>query len=119
MEVPVGLSSDTLEDVIAYAGREDATNKRKLITGINLDCNDAKNQMMIVKKKFEKTGGTIAYHGYQSFAEGEVDPDTAHKIGVALAEELWGERFQVVVCTHLDKASHIPVSYTHLTVACE
>lgn len=117
MEVPAGLSSDTLEDVIAYAGREDATNKRKLITGINLDCNDAKNQMMIVKKKFEKTGGTIAYHGYQSFAEGEVDPDTAHKIGVALAEELWGERFQVVVCTHLDKASHIHNHFVINTVS--
>lgn len=117
MEVPVGLSNDTLEDVIAYAGREDATNKRKLITGINLDCNDAKNQMMIVKKKFEKTGGTIAYHGYQSFAEGEVDPDLAHKIGVALAEELWGERFQVVVCTHLDKASHIHNHFVINTVS--
>mgnify|MGYP001457017502 CR=1 FL=1 len=117
MEVPAGLSSDTLEDVIAYAGREDATNKRKLITGINLDCNDAKNQMMIVKKKFEKTGGTIAYHGYQSFAEGEVDPDIAHKIGVALAEELWGERFQVVVCTHLDKASHIHNHFVINTVS--
>lgn len=117
MEVPVGLSNDTLEDVIAYAGREDATNKRKLITGINLDCNDAKNQMMIVKKKFEKTGGTIAYHGYQSFAEGEVDPDSAHKIGVALAEELWGERFQVVVCTHLDKASHIHNHFVINTVS--
>lgn len=54
MEVPVGLSNDTLEDVIAYAGREDATNKRKLITGINLDCNDAKNQMMIVKKNLKR-----------------------------------------------------------------
>ncbi len=117
MEFPAGLSSDTLEDVIAYAGREDATNKRKLITGINLDCNDAKNQMMIVKKKFEKTGGTIAYHGYQSFAEGEVNPDTAHKIGVALAEELWGERFQVVVCTHLDKASHIHNHFVINTVS--
>lgn len=117
MEVPAGLSCDTLEDVIAYAGREDATNIRKLITGINLDCNDAKNQMMIVKKKFEKTGGTIAYHGYQSFAEGEVDPDTAHKIGVALAEELWGERFQVVVCTHLDKASHIHNHFVINTVS--
>ncbi len=117
MEVPAGLSSDTLEDVIAYAGREDATNKRKLITGINLDCNDAKNQMMLVKKKFEKTGGTIAYHGYQSFAEGEVDPDIAHKIGVALAEELWGERFQVVVCTHLDKASHIHNHFVINTVS--
>lgn len=117
MEVPNGLSSDTLEDVIAYAGRESATNQRKLITGINLDCNDARNQMMLVKRKFEKEKGTIAYHGYQSFAEGEVDPDTAHRIGVALADELWGDRFQVVVCTHLDKASHIHNHFVINTVS--
>ncbi len=117
MDVPGVLSSDTLEDVIAYAGREEATNQRKLITGINLDHNKAREQMMMVKRKFEKEGGTIAYHGYQSFAEGEVDPDTAHKIGVALANELWGERFQVVVCTHLDKASHIHNHFVINTVS--
>ena len=117
MEVPSGLSSDTLEDLIAYAGREGATNKRKLIAGINLDYHDAKNQMMIIKRKFEKENGTIAYHGYQSFAEGEVDPDTAHRIGIALAEELWGDRFQVVVCTHLDKASHIHNHFVINTVS--
>ncbi len=117
MEIPNGLASDTLEDLIAYAGREEATNKRKLITGINLDYHDARNQMMIVKRKYEKEGGTIAYHGYQSFAEGEVNPDTAHKIGVALANELWGDRFQVVVCTHLDKASHIHNHFVINTVS--
>ena len=45
------------------------------------------------KNSFKKTDGVIAYHGYQSFAEGEVTPDTAHEIGKALAKELWGDRF--------------------------
>ena len=31
-------------------------------------------------------------------------PATAHEVGVALAQELWGGRFEVVVATHLDKA---------------
>lgn len=117
MAIPEGLSSDTLEDVIAYAGREEATNKQKLITGINIDYHKAKDQMMTVKRKFKKENGTIAYHGYQSFAEGEVDPVTAHKIGVALANELWGEEFQVVVCTHLDKSSHIHNHFVINTVS--
>ena len=47
-------------------------------------------------------GGRVAYHGYQSFREGEVDADTAHNIGVELAQELWGDRFEVVVATHLN-----------------
>ena len=46
----------------------------------------------------------MAFHGYQAFASGETDPATAHEVGVALAQELWGGRFEVVVATHLDKA---------------
>ena len=37
---PAGVNRDTLEDVIAYAGREEATNQRQLVTGIN--CNAGK-----------------------------------------------------------------------------
>ena len=49
----------------------------------------------------------MAFHGYQSFAPGECTPAMAHEIGVRLAQELWGERFQVLVATHLDKAHHL------------
>ena len=61
----------SLDQLIAYASREEATNQRKLVTGINCDPNRAPYEMTLVKKKFGKTDGTIAYHGYQSFAEGE------------------------------------------------
>ena len=39
---------------------------------------------------------------YQSFREGEATPDEAHAIGVQLAKELWGDRFQMVVATHVN-----------------
>ncbi|MBR3125082.1 MAG: relaxase/mobilization nuclease domain-containing protein, partial [Mogibacterium sp.] len=29
-------------------------------------------------------------------------PDEAHAIGVQLAKELWGDRFQMVVATHVN-----------------
>ena len=44
----------------------------------------------------------MAFHGYQSFEKGEVTPEVAHEIGVKLAEEMWGDRFEVVVSTHLN-----------------
>ena len=118
-QIPIAqeFNRDTMEDVIAYACREDATNQRKLVWGLGCTAEKAREQMMNVKKQFQKEDGTIAYHGYQSFAEGEVDPDTAHKIGIALAEELWGDNFQVVVCTHLDKASHIHNHFVINTVS--
>lgn len=59
--------------------------------------------MQMVKQQYGKEGGIIAFHGYQSFAPGEVTPEQAHEIGVELARRLWGDRFQIVVATHLDR----------------
>jgi hypothetical protein len=59
--------------------------------------------MSQTKLQFQKTDGILAFHGYQSFVPGEATPETAHAIGVKLAQELWGERFEVIVSTHLDK----------------
>ena len=97
----------SLDQLIAYASREEATNQRQLVTGINCSPERARQEMTAVKKAFGKTGGTIAYHGYQSFAEGEVTPEQAHQIGIKLANELWGDKYQVIVATHLDKQSHL------------
>lgn len=55
------------------------------------------------KKQFGKTEGYIAWHGYQSFKPGEVTPEECHQIGIEYAKELWGDRFQIIVTTHLDK----------------
>ena len=110
-------TDNSLEELIAYAAREAATNQRQLVYGINVDPARAREQMLQVKRKFKKEGGTIAYHGYQSFAEGEVTPETAHEIGRKLAEELWGDRYQVLVCTHVDKASHIHNHFVINTVS--
>ena len=108
---------EALEDVIAYAGREAATNQRQLVTGVNCTAETARSEMIDVKKRFRKEDGTIAYHGYQSFREGEVTPEQAHRIGIRLAEELWGERYQVLVATHVDKESHIHSHFVINTVS--
>ena len=108
---------EALEDVIAYAGREAATNQRQLVTGVNCTAETARSEMIAVKKRFRKEDGTIAYHGYQSFREGEVTPEQAHRIGIRLAEELWGDRYQVLVATHVDKESHIHSHFVINTVS--
>ena len=106
-----------LGDIISYASRDNATEKMQYVHGINCGVNSAKEDMMTVKKSFKKTGGVVAYHGYQSFAEGEVDPDKAFEIGKELADELWGDEFQVLVTTHLDKESHIHNHFVINTVS--
>ena len=91
-----------IDNVVEYTADQIKTEKCQYVSGVNCIPADAKNRFMRTKKKFDKTGGRTCYHGYQSFKAGEVDADTAHKIGVALAEELWGDRFEVVVATHLN-----------------
>lgn len=103
--------TEGLGDVIDYAMREDATKieelKERFVSGVNCSINTARTEMMAVKKRYGKDEGIVAFHGYQSFAPNEVTPELAHKIGVELANELWGERFQVIVATHLDKENHL------------
>ncbi len=110
-------AEDTLGGIVSYVGRDEATNQKSLVYGICCHKDTAVQDMMAVKRKFEKTDGVIAYHGYQSFAEGEVTPDTAHEIGKALAKELWGNRYQVLITTHLDKDSHIHNHFVINTVS--
>ncbi len=62
--------------------------------------------MMATKQKYDKLGGNVAYHGYQSFREGEVTPDEAHKIGLKTAKRMWGD-YEVVVTTHINGSSCI------------
>lgn len=110
-------AEDTLGGIVSYVERDEATNQKSLVYGICCHKDTAVQDMMAVKRKFEKTDGVIAYHGYQSFAEGEVTPDTAHEIGKALAKELWGNRYQVLITTHLDKDSHIHNHFVINTVS--
>ena len=55
---------------------------------------------MSTKQLWKNTGGRACYHGYQSFKAEEVTAEIAHEIGVKLAQEVWGSRFEVLVATH-------------------
>ena len=82
---------EALNEVIAYASREDATEVRKYVSGINCTAENAARVMAQLNAWSKSKSDTVAYHGYQSFAKGEVTPQVAHIIGVQLATELWGE----------------------------
>ena len=91
-----------IDNVVEYTADDLKTEKRMYVSGVNCQIPYAKEQFMETKRLFGQMDGRTCYHGYQSFRAGEVDADTAHRIGVALAKELWGDRFEVVVATHLN-----------------
>ena len=101
-------------DVINYASDANKTEHMMYVTGINCSPDNALDEFMNTKRYWNKTGGRLAYHGYQSFleGEGEITAEKAHELGVKLAKELWGDRFEVVVATHLNTGHY----HNHLIV---
>lgn len=95
-----------LQHIVGYTTNTDKTEQKLYVDGINCLLELAVQEMAFIKKHFRKEDGRLAYHGYLSFKPGEVTPDKAHKIGLRLARAMWGDRYQIVVATHLD-CTHI------------
>ena len=89
-------------DVMEYATNKNKTEQRFFVTGVNCDPTTARDEMMITKAGWNDMSEIVCYHGFQSFKHGEVTPEQAHEVGVKLAERMWGDRFQVIVATHLN-----------------
>ena len=96
----------SIDNLILYTTDEIKTEKCLYVSGINCEPETAIQDFKDTKEHWLKKGGIVAYHAIQSFADGEVTPDIAHKIGRSLAKKLWGERFEVVVATHAN-TTHI------------
>lgn len=90
----------SIDGVVEYAADAMKTEYRSYVSCLNCKEADAAAQFMETKHLWGKLDGRVCYHGYQSFKADEVTAETAHEIGVRLAEELWGDRFEVVVATH-------------------
>lgn len=103
-----------LDERIVYTADPEKTDTVRFVTTLN--CRSAETAfaaMQKTKKKYKKTGGVLGYHFIQSFAPGEVTPEQAHEIGCEFARRLFGNDFEVVIGTHLDKAhphNHIVVN---------
>ena len=94
-----------LSQALHYAGNDAKTTlpeSAKLVSGIHCRPETAWADMRAVQRKFGKTEGVVAMHAYQSFQPGEVTPEQCHAIGVELARQVWGGRFQVLVATHMN-----------------
>lgn len=91
-----------LRDVVAYAKDGEKTERELFCEGIHCNPQTAREQFITVKEQFDKPDGIQAYHGYLSFEETDITPELAQQVGMAFAERMWGERFQVLVTTHLN-----------------
>lgn len=110
----VNAEKTELNEKIGYAADLVKTSSVRFVTALN--CKSAETAFDVMRKtkeKFGKTGGVLGYHFIQSFAPGEVTPEQAHEIGCEFARRLFGNDYEVVIGTHLDKAhphNHIVVN---------
>lgn len=98
----VSYVSDPLKTVIQYTTDSGKTLDKEYVTYSNCSYVDPKSSMENIKKMFNDESKILAFHGFQSFEEDEVNADLAHQIGVEFAEKMWGERTEVIVTTHLN-----------------
>ena len=93
---------------LEYSGTKDydfKNEKAQYVSCINCSKYNPYGDMKFTKEQYRKTDGVLAFHGYQSFKEGEISADIAHEIGVKFVEEMFND-YEVVVSTH-QNTNHI------------
>ena len=101
-----------LQAVINYGKNGDKTENGILVSSVNCSVQNCYEEMALTKKFFHKEDKILGYHIIQSFKGNEVSPAKANEIGKKLAEELWGDKYQVIVCTHINKEN----VHNHITL---
>ena len=95
----------TLNKALNYIQNPKKTDGTLLVDGYGCVPETAYQQFMRTKEKVDKKDGYLAFHLIQSFSPGEVDYETAHKIGIELADKVFKGRFQYVIATHIDRGN--------------
>lgn len=96
------VMDEVLQECLSYACDGSKTEEKRFVTALNCSLDTAYEEMMATKRLYQKEDSIQGYHAVQSFVEGEVTAEQAHFIGVETANELWGDRFEVVIATHLN-----------------
>ena len=74
-----------------------------LQSAINCTVENCYLDMQRTKERFGKPGGVVGYHLVHSYVPGETTPELAHEAGVEFARRLLGDKYEAVICTHINK----------------
>lgn len=91
-----------LHNALDYTTDDLKTEEKFFVSGINCKFENAFKRMSETKKEYDKTGGILGYHIIQSFAPGEGTSESIHELGKEFARRAFGDRFEVIVATHLN-----------------
>ena len=97
-----GSAASSLEEAVDYARDREKTECGVFESAIGCTLETAYRDMRANKERWGQMDGVQGYHLVQSFAEGELTPELAHRIGLELAERLLHGQYPAVIATHLN-----------------
>ena len=93
----------TVQKALKYICNPEKSDGQILIDSFACGIETAHYDFMDALSKSSGVGNKQAFHLIQSFAPGEVDFDTAHQVGIELADKLLENKYSYVIATHIDK----------------
>lgn len=93
----------TLKAAIDYICNPAKTDGRLLVSSYGCAAETADIEFAWTRRHAIDKGTHLGRHLIQAFQPGEVTPEQAHEIGMELAREILGGKYEFVLTTHIDK----------------
>ena len=93
----------TLKAAIDYICNPAKTDGSLLISSYGCSAETADVEFVWTRRHAIDKGENLGRHLIQAFAPGEVTPEEAHQIGLELAKEILGGKYEFVLTTHIDR----------------
>ena len=93
----------TLKAAIDYICNPEKTDGKLLVSSYGCAAETADIEFAWTRRHAIDKGTNLGRHLIQAFQPGEVTPEQAHEIGMELAREILGGRYEFVLTTHTDK----------------
>ena len=93
----------TLKAAIDYICNPDKTDGKLLVSSFGCTAETADIEFEWTHRHSIDKGTHLGRHLIQAFEPGEVSPEEAHEIGMQLAKEILGGKYEFVLTTHIDK----------------
>ena len=93
----------TLKAAIDYICNPEKTDGKLLVSAYGCAAETADIEFAWTRRHAIDKGSNLGRHLIQAFQPGEVTPEQAHEIGMELAKEILGGKYEFVLTTHIDK----------------
>ena len=93
----------TLNKAISYICNPDKTDGMLLVSSFGCSAESADIEFSWTRRHAIDKGTNLGRHLIQAFEPGETTPEQAHEIGMKLAQEVLGGKYEFVLTTHIDK----------------